>query len=571
MNHGWIGVIAGMLLAGPAHAQSAAVDPVTPSGEPPVAATEVPGTVEPGPAAPWPTPAVPAYGTPSQGAFPPPGQVIRIANPPPQRLPALRRPPTDGQIIDMPPEGSSWFERLRAGRRRVESPVSVPTMAPQMAPMAGSPPQMLPEIPGNNVILMEKSAQDQLPPAPGEVPSSSGSPTEPLQQLPQPRPLDMAEPAIQEFDVPPGQWWFGVDFLLWFMDKPRLPIPLLTTTSSAGTNTTSTGALSGATTQILFGTEDLRFGNYPGGRFSIGYWFAPERILGLEASIFNVEASDVLAVVSGSNTSSGVLSRPFTNAASGVQQAAVVAFPVTQTGTVSILATSQLAGGEFNLAAKFIRGVESDWDLIAGLRFLKLEESLDINQNTVAGAGNNLRFGGVAVTNGSTVTVFDRFETRNRFSGVQFGVRKESHLCHMILGCQFKVAAGVTRQTINIDGGSSLTAPGTGATTSLPGGILALPTNIGEVVVNEWTLIPQLQITVGYQCMEHLRLWASYECLMWSNTARPGDQIDPSLNVTQVPTSASFATFTGPVRPVVPLEQESLFLQGLSFGMELKY
>jgi hypothetical protein len=570
MNHGWIGVIAGMLLAGPAHAQSADVDPVAPSGEPPVAATEVPGIVEPETGAPWPTPAVPAYGTPSPGAFPAPSQVIRISNPPPQRLPVLRRPPTDGQIIDMSPQGSSWFERLRAGRQRVETPVSGPAMTSQMVPMTGVAPQMLPEIPGQEVILMEKAAQDQLPPPPGDVPPSSGSPTEPL-QLPQPRPLDMAEPAVQEFEVPPGQWWFGVDFLLWFMDKPRLPIPLLTTASTAGTNSTSTGALSSATTQILFGTEDLRFGNYPGGRFSIGYWFAPERILGLEANIFNVEASDVLAVVSGSDTTSGVLSRPFTNAASGVSQAAVVAFPTTQTGTVSILATSQLVGGEINLAAKFIRGVESDWDLIAGLRCLALEESLEVNQSTLAGTGNTMRFGGVAVANGSTVAAFDRFETRNRFTGAQIGVRKETRLTNMILGCQIKVAAGATRQNIRIDGGSTLTAAGTGAVTSLPGGILALPTNIGTVVVNEFTVVPQLQFSVGYQCMEHLRLWASYECLLWTNTARPGDQIDPNVNVTQMPTSANFATFTGPVRPVVPLEQESLFLQGLSFGMELKY
>jgi len=570
MNHGWIGVIAGMLLAGALHAQPADMDPATPSGEPPVAATEVPGTVEPEPAAPWPTPAVPAYGTPP-GALSAPPQVIRISNPP-QRLPAMRRPPTDGQIIGMPLQGSSWLERMRAGRQRVETPVSVPAMTSQMVPMTGESPQMLPEIPGQEVILMEKAAQDQLPPAPGDVPPSTGSPTEPL-QLPQPRPLDMAEPAVQEFEVPPGQWVFGIDFLLWFMDKPRLPIPLLTTASSAGTAaSTSTGALSSSTTQVLFDTEDLRFGNYPGGRFSIGYWFAPERILGLEANIFNVEASDILAVVSGSNTSSGVLSRPFTNAASGVQQAAVVAFPVSRTGTVSILATSQLVGGEINLAAKFIRGVESDWDLLVGLRCLALEESLEVSQNTLAGLNNNMSFGigTTSLPRGSVVTVFDRFETRNRFTGAQFGVRKETRLTNMILGCQIKVAAGATRQNIRIDGASTLTAVG-GAVTTLPGGILALPTNIGTVVVNEFTVVPQLQFSVGYQCMEHLRLWASYECLLWTNTVRPGDQIDPNVNVTQVPTSGSFNTFSGPVRPVVPLEQETLFLQGLSVGLELKY
>lgn len=571
MNHGWIGVIAGIMLAGTAHAQPAVEDPASPSGEPPVA-VEVPETDGPEPDAPWPTPAVPAFGTPSSGDFPEPRQVIRVSNPPPQRFPTLRRPPSVGQVIEMPAETPSWYERFRPGRGRMAAPVSMPVGMPQSEPITGGPPQMLPEFSGDHVILMEKSAQDQLPPPPGDVPPSSGSPTEPLQQLPQPRPLDMAEPMVEEFEVPPGQWWFGVEYLLWFVERPRLPIPLLTTTSAAGTMaTTSTGALSSSTTQVLFDAEGLRHGNYPGGRFSIGYWFAPERIFGLEANVLVVQASDVEVVLSGSDISSGVLSRPFVNAATGVQQAAVVAFPTTQTGTVSILSTSQLVGGEINLAAKFIRGVDSDWDLIVGLRYLELEESLDVNQNTLAGLGNNLRFGGNAVTRGSVVTAFDRFDTRNRFTGAQFGVRKESRLANMILGCQFKVAAGATRQTITIDGGSTLTAAGTSATTFLPGGLLALPTNIGQVVVNDFAVIPQLQFTLGYQCMEHLRLWVSYECLLWTNTARPGDQIDPLVNVTQVPTSASFGTFTGPVRPAVLLEQESLLLQGISVGMELKY
>ncbi|MBL8799309.1 MAG: BBP7 family outer membrane beta-barrel protein [Planctomycetia bacterium] len=285
--------------------------------------------------------------------------------------------------------------------------------------------------------------------------------------------------------------------------------------------------------------------------------------------MFIIQASDSELTLAGSDVTSTVLSRPYVNAATDGQEAVVVAFPVNRTGSVSIGADSQVYGGEFNFVAKFIRGVETDWDLIAGLRCMVLEEGINVQQSTTAGTGNNMRFNGAAVAAGSVVSAFDSFETQNRFAGAQIGVRQECRLAHLLLGWQFKVAAGVNRQTIDINGASTRTTGG--VTTTLPGGVLALPTNIGRVVLNDFTVVPQLQFTVGYQCAENLRFWAAYECLIWSNAVRPGAQIDPQLDVTQLPTSASFNAAAAATRPIATLDQNSVLIQGISIGMEMKY
>ena len=170
----------------------------------------------------------------------------------------------------------------------------------------------------------------------------------------------------------------------------------------------------------------------------------------------------------------------------------------------------------------------------------------------------------------SRAVVFDSFETRNQFYGGQVGARAEYRRGPWFLDLRGMVALGNTRQSVTINGGQAVT-DANGTTTLFTGGLLALPTNIGRVTRDRFTVVPELTINVGWQVSPLMRIFVGYNFLFWSNVLRPGDQIDRVVDVTQIPNFRTTAMPTGLARPGVPLEGTSFWAQGLNFGLELRY
>ncbi|MGG7379585.1 BBP7 family outer membrane beta-barrel protein, partial [Escherichia coli] len=69
------------------------------------------------------------------------------------------------------------------------------------------------------------------------------------------------------------------------------------------------------------------------------------------------------------------------------------------------------------------------------------------------------------------------------------------------------------------------TTPG-GQTSAVVGGLLALPSNIGNFQRNRFGVVPQVGLKVGYNLTDNLRVYVGYDFLWWCNVVRPGDQID---------------------------------------------
>jgi hypothetical protein len=101
---------------------------------------------------------------------------------------------------------------------------------------------------------------------------------------------------------------------------------------------------------------------------------------------------------------------------------------------------------------------------------------------------------------------------------------------------------------------------------------LALPSNIGNFTRDQFAIVPEIGVNVGWHPTSHLRLFVGYNFLYWSNVLRPGDQIDRVLDITQIPNFNTNGTNPSPqLRPVVPFKDVGFWAQGATFGLELKY
>ena len=123
-----------------------------------------------------------------------------------------------------------------------------------------------------------------------------------------------------------------------------------------------------------------------------------------------------------------------------------------------------------------------------------------------------------------------------------------------------------TRQRLDIAGSETIVAPN-GSSQSFNGGLLALPSNIGQFGKTKFSFVPEIGVTVGYQLTDKIRLYAGYNFLYWTNVIRPGGQIDRILDVTQIPNfTIAGATPAGQNRPAVLFRESDYWAQGIVIG-----
>jgi hypothetical protein len=230
---------------------------------------------------------------------------------------------------------------------------------------------------------------------------------------------------------------------------------------------------------------------------------------------------------------------------------------------VSVLHRSALWGYEINAVRRWYCGESFTLDGLLGYRAVSLDESIAVHEN-LALLAPPAAFGPV---NG--IAVADKFSTSNRFYGGQVGLRGELWLLDRLsLGMTTKVALGTTWERVTVNGSTTALANGTPIATGV-GGLLALPTNIGERTHNSFSVIPEVGLSLNYQVTDWLRLSAGYNFLYWSNVVRPGAQIDPNVNRTFQPFSP--VAPTGPTVPAALFHSSDFWAQGLTLGLEFRY
>jgi hypothetical protein len=257
------------------------------------------------------------------------------------------------------------------------------------------------------------------------------------------------------------------------------------------------------------------------------------------------------------------IGRPFFNAVTGQEDAELVSFPGVLAGSTAVNLSSRLQGAELN-AVSLVCCCPCTWkvEALAGFRFLALDEGLGITEALAV-------LPGVPVLGGTQFNIFDQFDARNQFYGGQVGVRGEYELGAWFARGSFKLALGDTQETADVNGATTIISPG-GVATAGPGGLLALPSNIGHYSRDVFAVVPEVGFSVGYQFDTHIRLSVGYDFLYWSEVARPGDQIDRSINPTQlVRTPGGSVSTAGP--PFFTFQGTDFWMQAITFGLEIRY
>jgi hypothetical protein len=350
----------------------------------------------------------------------------------------------------------------------------------------------------------------------------------------------------------PGGLWGSGEYLLWWTKSGRLP-PLVT----AGGD----GKLGSPGTRVL--VDSLNFDDDPrqGGRFTLGYNFAANPCLGVEASYFFLAGRQ--NKVSFSSNGDPLLAQPFFNIGTTQPDAELIAKAGISTGTATVGARTSLWGAEANLAADLVGSDQFRLKALGGFRFLRLEDRVGSREQFTA-APDVPGFGG------NSVDLRDEFRTDNHFYGGQVGLETGARLGLLTIDLRGKLGLGSVHQAADVNGVTSVLRPD-GSTFGFPVGLFALRSNIGHYQRDELAFVPEAGLNVGWQLTCHVKLYAGYSFLWVSTVARAGEQIDPVVNVTQFPIRSGIVPLVGPARPAFDFAGTGFWAQGLDFGLEVRY
>jgi hypothetical protein len=303
-------------------------------------------------------------------------------------------------------------------------------------------------------------------------------------------------------------------------------------------------------------------------------WLDECQYLGIEGSFFFLTYGETFNLFPGPNL---VISRPFFDTSTGTNNSELDNFPGVVSGSKTVTSYTNLYGADANLRRNICCACNYRVDLVGGFRFMSLSDGVSIGEN-------------ITVVNrpptpaGTFILVNDSFRTTNEFYGGQFGFAGEVREGRAFVDFRGLLALGATVERTYINGSTSFTTPG-GATATFPGGLLAQPpanqagtplqpSNIGNYQVTNFAVIPELGVNVGYQVTDGFRAFVGYSFMFWSNVVRAGEQIPTAVDSRVLPPLPN----AGVAPPVVAggpslyqFHYNSLYVQGVSFGLEFRY
>ncbi len=242
------------------------------------------------------------------------------------------------------------------------------------------------------------------------------------------------------------------------------------------------------------------------------------------------------------------MARPFFDVNNNTEAAHLIAYPARWAGAFRARSTDNFQGAEVLSRWAIARAPGYRIEFLGGYRFQQLTDGLDISDTATT------------TPSGTTIQIADSFHTRNNFNGGEVGIATAWRDCRWSLETSIKLALGDTQSRIDISGTTT-----TGGKT-LNGGLLALPSNSGVYNSNQFSVIPELGATVGYDLGCHMRATAGYTFIYWSNVSRPGDQIDLNVSPSQFPPPAATSD-----RPAFVQHTSDYWAQGFNVGLDCRF
>ncbi len=384
--------------------------------------------------------------------------------------------------------------------------------------------------------------------------------------------VTVSDRLVPESWGPRGWIWGSADVLYWWSDG--MYVPPLVTTSPAGTPREEAGVLGESDTEILYGNEDIFSGGRNGLRLRLGVWFDKKNRYALQGEYFELAKGSASYTASCDGTGLPILARPFFNInprdpftgafdPPAREDSQLICYPDLLRGDVAVEARSRLQSA--SLAFRELLALEtfcseqgtgfSRVDVIAGYRFMRLEEHLGLTENLNSFSSE------IPVS----FQITDQFDTRNQFHGIDLGMAWQAGWGKWSMDLLVKTAVGSVQQEVVIQGGSSATLPGA-SPVSYDGGLLALPSNIGSYSQDRVAVVPELGITLGYAVLPRLRATVGYSLIYWGTVVRPGDQIDLDVNPDQLPPPV--VPMVGALRPEFTFQEVDYWVHGVNVGLE---
>jgi hypothetical protein len=373
----------------------------------------------------------------------------------------------------------------------------------------------------------------------------------------------------------PGRATASLEYLLWFRKSRDIRRPEFFTTQVGAPSPTDMATPSMEKNRLRTGI-----------RATVGYWF-PEcdtdpvlEALGVDLKSSSVEFS---GFVLGKRTQtvednrSPVLLRPFFDLNDRFPNAVVVAAPGLGTGTIALASKNDVWGLEADYRRNICSnppGSDFRVDILGGFRYLNVDTNLRINRQTAYNPTiNPLFFPAFVQFAGNRIHEAESFDTNNDFYGAELGLTVRWYPCKNVeVTSDVKLALGAVVQEIDIEGAQLRTFPD-GQTVASRGALLALPSNIGHHERTRFGQVPEVNFNVRVPVNDYLTFFGGYSWIFVHSVVQAGRQIDPVIDITQIPIFPGAATAfpTGQARPQVPFRDNNFWMQGLNIGAEIAW
>src|SRR4051794_24586493 len=208
------------------------------------------------------------------------------------------------------------------------------------------------------VLYLSFGRADAQAPQPVPPPPGAAFPAPPGVAIPAPPPPAPSEPP-PSYPIPgwesPETWhqtWIRTEYLAWRVKDAPLPVPLVTTGNPAAVFpfVNTAGAIGQAGTQVLFGGQELGYGQFNGMRLTVGAWLGPSKNLAWETNAFFFERRSNNFQANSDAAGNPPLYLPTFNVVANQERALPIADPLRGiSGSVAAPSTLQLWGGESNL------------------------------------------------------------------------------------------------------------------------------------------------------------------------------------------------------------------------------
>lgn len=455
--------------------------------------------------------------------------------------------------------GKKWLSWPLFGRKPAAPAApasSKPTRLPE--PAEAEPAAESSEAPPDTPSAVSTS-KESAPAAAPPPPTAGTCPAEPesTEEICAPK-LDIDRPPY-----PLGCYWISADYMLRWVKKGSVPAPLL---AVGGNGTPGSPGING----VGDGPSLLNYGMFSGIQVTGGVHdkYATN---GLEFGAFMLEQRSTSAGAASDITGNPAVSLPFSGVNPPGPDRVLLGYPGAFAGAGNVFSSSRVWGGEANVAHCAFCNSNFRGDLLGGFRYLNLAESLG-----VVGSSVDLVPGGQGTLNGALlppntpVQSNDSFSTQNNFYGGQIGGRMEWHYKAFYILTTSKIAFGLSDEIVNIGGATTAYLPGA-APVTVPGGVYALASNSGRTNHPEFAVVPEVGLTFGIQLTPRCRLYAGYSFLYWSNVARPGDQVNYSINRAQIPLSSQYGPVVGAAQPIPFFRSSDFWMQGVDLGFAFHF